>query len=121
MKKVAAALVACMLLGPILLVLGVGMVANPAAHQGAMCTTEGLTVGPIPESLESETANGEPVTLQRNQLERAASIITGGSRIEGVNREAVIISLMAALTESTLRQLANTSAYPESADRKSVV
>ncbi|QQT68746.1 M23 family metallopeptidase [Brevibacterium casei] len=116
MRKVITAILALVLLAPMLLVLGVGMIANPAAHQGAACESESLIVGPIPDELTSETVNGETVTLNRTQLERAASIITGGSSIEGVNQEAVIIALMAALTESTLRQLANTGTYPESGD-----
>src|SRR5699024_11769818 len=33
-----------------------------------------------------------------------------------ITRDGLVIALMAALTESTLRQLANTSAYPESAN-----
>lgn len=116
MKKILAAVAALLLLGPMLGVVGIGLVANPAlTYQGA-CITDGLQVGPIPDELTSETANGEPVSLNRTQLERAGQIITGASRIDGVNREAVIIALMAALTESTLRQLANTGTYPESGD-----
>lgn len=116
MKKLITAIVVLVLTAPMVMVMGVGMFANPAATEQGMCVSEDLTVGPIPEELVSETANGEPVTLNRTQLERAASIITGGSRIDGINREAIIISLMAALTESTLRQLSNISVYPESAD-----
>lgn len=116
MKKLITAMVALVLTAPMVMVMGVGMFANPGATEQGMCVSEDLTVGPVPDELVSETANGEPVTLNRTQLERAASIITGGSRIEGINREAIIISLMAALTESTLRQLSNISAYPESGD-----
>ncbi|MEI3866351.1 M23 family metallopeptidase [Microbacterium sp. CCNWLW134] len=47
------------------------------------------------------------VTLGHTQLTRAATIITVGSGIEGVGRQGVLIGLMAALTESTLRMLAN--------------
>src|SRR5699024_4373644 len=104
------------LLGPAILVFGVGMIANPGAQQGAICAADSLTVGPIPDSLDSETADGTPVTVTRTQLEHAATIITDGSRIDGVTRDAVVIALMAALTESRLRQLANTTVYPESAD-----
>ncbi|MDN5751332.1 MAG: M23 family metallopeptidase [Pseudonocardia sp.] len=75
-----------------------------------------MNVGPVPDELEAETKKGESVTLNKTQLERAAAIITGGSEIEGVTENGVIIALMAALTESTLRQLANSSAYPESTD-----
>ncbi|GFZ83186.1 M23 family metallopeptidase [Nesterenkonia alkaliphila] len=116
MKKILTAVLVLALFAPMLLVVGVGVVANPASSQQGMCTPVDLNVGPIPDELVSETANGEPVRLGRTQLEHAGSIITGGSRIEGINREAIIIALMAALTESTLRQLANTGAYPESQD-----
>lgn len=116
MKKVIAAIVILVVAAPMLLVLGVGFVANPAVSDEEMCLSEDLTVGPVPDQLVSETVNGEPVSLDRTQLERAAAIITGGSGIEGINEEAIIISLMAALTESTLRQLANVGTYPESGD-----
>ena len=53
------------------------------------------------------------MTLGHTQLTRAATIITVGSGIEGVGRQGVLIGLMAALTESTLRMLANV-AYPAS-------
>ena len=45
----------------------------------------------------------------------AATIIETGSGIDGVTRDGLVIALMAALTESTLRMLSNTGAYPDSA------
>src|SRR5690606_16732807 len=70
--------------------------------------------GATPESLTVTTANGATFTLNHQQLTHAATIIETGSQIEGVTRDGVQIALMAALTESTLRMLANTGAYPES-------
>ncbi|EED6225744.1 M23 family peptidase, partial [Salmonella enterica subsp. enterica serovar Haifa] len=75
-----------------------------------------LIVGAIPESLRVTTANGETFTLNRTQLTHAATIIETGSQIDGVTRDGIQIALMAALTESTLRMLANTGTYPESGD-----
>src|SRR5690606_24441399 len=75
-----------------------------------------VTVGDVPDELTVTTANGETFTLNRTQLTHAATIIETGSQIDGITRDGLVIALMAALTESTLRMLANTSAYPESAD-----
>lgn len=116
MKKALITLAAFVLLAPMVALLGVGVLVNPAAAYCVTGTgTSSLNVGTIPDQLQVTTANGETFTLNQTQLTRAASIITVGSRIEGVNRDAIIISLMAALTESSLRQLSNTGAYPESA------
>ena len=90
----------------------VGLVINPAVI--ACLSSSGLTLGNVPDSLVVTTANGETFTLNKQQLTHAATIITVGSRIEGVTRDGVQIAIMAALTESTLRQLANTGTYPES-------
>src|SRR5690606_1564515 len=75
-----------------------------------------VTVGDVPDELTVTTANGETFTLNRTQLTHAATIIETGSQIDRITRDGLVIALMAALTESTLRMLANTSAYPESAD-----
>jgi murein DD-endopeptidase MepM/ murein hydrolase activator NlpD len=88
---------------------------NPAA---ANCAVPGgsVTVGDVPDSLTVTTQDGTTFTLNRQQLTHAATIIMVGGGIEGVGRPGIKIALMAALTESTLRQLANTGAYPESAN-----
>lgn len=113
LKKALIGIAAFVLLVPMVALLGIGMLINPAV---ANCVTSGpINVGDVPDQLEVTTANGETFTLNKTQLTRAASIIAVGSRIDGVDRDALTIALMAALTESTLRQLSNTSAYPESA------
>jgi len=114
MKKLAIAVVTLMLLAPTLGLVTVGLVMNPAAI--ACLSSSSLTLGNVPDSLVVTTANGETFTLNKQQLTHAATIITVGSGIEGVTRDGVQIALMAALTESTLRQLANTGTYPESGD-----
>ena len=113
LKKVAAAVLALVLLGPMLGLVGVGVLMNPAA---ANCVVPGgsVTVGDVPESLTVTTRDGTTFTLNKTQLTHAATIIAIGGGIEGVGRPGITIALMAALTESTLRQLANTGAYPES-------
>lgn len=112
MKKLAIAVVALMFLAPTLGLVTVGLVMNPAVV--ACLSSSGLTLGNVPDFLVVTTANGETFALNKQQLTHAATIITVGSRIEGVTRDGVQIAIMAALTESTLQQLANTGTYPES-------
>lgn len=95
--------------------LGVGLLMSPAAFAACLSSTS-LVVGPIPDSLTATTRAGATVTLDHQQLTRAATIITVGAQTEGVGRAGVLVALMAALTESRLRMLANPSAVPESAD-----
>lgn len=111
LKKLAALAVALLFLGPSVVLVGVAAVVNPAM---TACAPGSLIVGPIPDSLTATTRGGETVTLNRQQLTHAATIITVGSQTAGVGRPGVVIALMAALTESHLRMLANTGAYPES-------
>lgn len=112
-KKLAAAAIALLFLAPSVVLVGVAAVVNPAM---TACAPGSLIVGPIPDSLTATTRNGQTVTLNKTQLTHAATIITTGSQTAGVGRPGVVIALMAALTESSLRMLANTSAYPESAE-----
>ncbi|MDQ7991090.1 MAG: M23 family metallopeptidase [Propionicimonas sp.] len=114
MKKLAAVAVALLFLAPSSVLLGVATLVNPSAQ--AACLPGSLTVGPIPDSLTATAKDGTRITLGKTQLTRAATIITVGGRTSGVGRPGVVIALMAALTESSLRMLANTSAYPESGD-----
>lgn len=115
-KKLALAALALVFLAPSLVLVGVGVVMNPAAS--ASCTVAGtsVTVGDVPDELSVTTANGETFTLNNQQLTHAATIIETGTSIDGVTQDGLVIALMAALTESTLRMLSNTSVYPESAD-----
>ncbi|MCR1785913.1 endonuclease/exonuclease/phosphatase family protein [Nocardioides carbamazepini] len=65
-------------------------------------------------SLTARLRDGTRITLGRTQLERAATIVTVGARTGGVGDNGIRIALMAALTESNLKMLANATAYPES-------
>ncbi|WP_245921057.1 M23 family metallopeptidase [Brachybacterium timonense] len=116
MKKLAVIATVLVLFSPALLLLGVGMMFSPGAN--ASCTTASASgpgvVGPVPDSLDVTTADGQTFTLNTTQLTHAATIIQTGSQIEGVTRDGLQIALMAALTESNLRMLANTSVYPDS-------
>ena len=117
LKKLAILALAMALAAPFASVVGIGLVMNPAAN--ATCTvTSGdtVTIGDVPDELTVTTEQGETFTLNNQQLSHAATIIEIGSGIEGVTRDGLQIALMAALTESTLRMLSNTSVYPESAD-----
>lgn len=112
-KKVLILGLAFVLFGPASILLAIGVLMNPAA---ASCVAPGgsVTVAKVPDSLTVTTRDGTTFTLNKTQLTHAATIITIGGGIEGVGRPGITIALMAALTESTLRMLANTSAYPES-------
>lgn len=114
LRKLGIALLALLLLGPSIMFVGVGLLANPAAST-AYTTSGGLNVGVVPDSLKVTARDGLTFTLNKVQLTHAATIISVGSKIEGVTRDGVQIALMAALTESSLRMLSNTSSYPESA------
>ncbi|MDF1480308.1 M23 family metallopeptidase [Leifsonia sp. H3M29-4] len=94
---------------------GVGLLVSPAVF-AACLSSSSLVVGPIPESLTATTRAGETVTLDHQQLTHAARIVTVGAQTQGVGRAGVLVALMAALTESRLRMLANPSAVPESTD-----
>ncbi|WP_235933775.1 M23 family metallopeptidase [Agromyces humi] len=113
MKKLLVILLVLVFIGPPAGLVSVAALVNPAARS---CTVGSLTVGSIPDSLTTRTSNGQTLTLNRRQLTHAAMITTIGSQIAGVGRDGVMIALMAALTESGLKMLANPSAYPESAD-----
>ena len=113
MKKLAVALAALLFVGPAALLVLVGVLANPSAV--AACTTGTLSVGPVPDSLTATTKDGATVTLNKTQLTHAATIITVAGQVNGVGRQGALIAIMAALTESSLRMLANTGAYPDSA------
>ena len=78
------------------------------------CESGTLDVGHTPGSLTATTRSGVAVTLEKTQLTRAATIIAVGNQVPGVGRTGVLVALMAALTESNLRLLANAGAYPAS-------
>lgn len=114
MKKLLATAATFMLLAPMLGLLSIGVLVNPAVLNQANCIASGVIPGPIPDELEVTMKDGYTFTLNKQQLTHASTIITVGSSIPGVGRDGILIALMAALTESTLRQLANTGTYPES-------
>ncbi len=114
LKKLVIGALALAFVAPTLGLVGIGLIMNPATT--SICTVDGLSVRNVPDSLTVTTANGHTFELNKQQLTHAATIITVGSEIDGVTRDALKISLMAALTESTLRMLANTGTYPESGD-----
>ncbi len=110
-KKLLVILLVLFCIGPSTATVSLGAFMGPAGF----CLNNSLVVGPIPDSLTATTADGTTVTLDKRQLTHAATIITTGAGIPGVGQAGVRIALMAALTESRLRMLANTRAYPESA------
>jgi murein DD-endopeptidase len=114
LKKLAVLALSLVFLAPTLGLITVGLVMNPAAI--GYCTMPGaeISVGNVPDSLTVTTALGATFTLNTTQLTHAATIITEGATSDGVTGDGIQIALMAALTESSLRQLANTGTYPES-------
>ncbi|CEI48387.1 M23 family metallopeptidase [Propionibacterium freudenreichii] len=115
MKKLAIATLALLFFAPSTMLLGVATLGGTSAT-ATVCSPVSLHVGSIPDSLTATTRSGQGVTLDRTQLTHAATIITVGAQTAGVGRPGVLIALMAALTESSLRMLANTGTYPESGD-----
>jgi len=113
MKKLIGIVVVLLLLGP---AVGLVSVATLMSTTSISCGSGSLAVGNVPNSLTAQTRDGRSITLNKTQLTHAATIATVGARTPGVGREGALIALMAALTESTLRMLANTSAYPDSAN-----
>ncbi|WP_174777086.1 hypothetical protein [Cryobacterium sp. TMT1-2-2] len=110
MKKLIGLLVVLMLACPLGGLVGVAALVTAVASS---CVS--LVVGTIPDSLTAQTLDGRSIILDRQQLTHAGTIITIGGQTANVGRAGVIVALMAALTESTLRLLANTSAFTESA------
>jgi hypothetical protein len=118
MMKVVLVIItaAAVLFGPALTMIGVGVFVNPALVDAELCAASTLTLsGTLPSNLTATTTDGTTVTLDQTQLAGAATIITVGGHTPGVGTNGVLVALMAALTESDLRMLANTTAYPESA------
>lgn len=113
MKKLISILAILVLTCPLAGLVSVAALMNPAAIS---CGSGSLVVGRIPDSLTAQTQDGRSITLNERQLTHAATVITIGAHTAGVGRKGALIALMAALTESTLRMLANTNAYPESGD-----
>lgn len=115
MNKLALLLTGVLLAGPAVVLISPALIANPAVLQAASCAASSLVVVPeVPDELTATTASGETVTLNKTQLTHARTIIQVGADIDGVGRDGILIALMAGLTESRLRMLAN-STYPESA------
>ncbi|MGO1506697.1 MAG: M23 family metallopeptidase [Microbacterium sp.] len=116
MKKLALLLAGVLFASPVTVLVAPALIANPAVLQAAACSVSSLTVvADVPDELVATTRDGVQVVLNKTQLTHARTVIQIGASIDEVGREGVIIALMAGLTESRMRMLANT-VYPESAD-----
>lgn len=113
MVKTIALGLALVLAGLTVAMPGVAVVLNPAAQASCLPASSGV-VGQVPDSLTATTTDGHTITLNRTHLSRAATIITVGAQTPGVDQQGTLVALVAGLTESGLRQLANTTAHPES-------
>ncbi|MGY0541390.1 M23 family metallopeptidase [Nocardioides sp. YJ-D4] len=112
-SAIVATLLVALLLSPAACLSSIAVLVRATALPGSTCSG-GLEIGDVPDRLATRTADGITITLDHTQLTHAATIATVGSRTPGIGHEGVRIALMAALTESSLRMLANTSAWPES-------
>jgi hypothetical protein len=109
----ASALVVLVLLAPLVL-LGVAAAAVPLTLAATATGSSPVpSIGNVPGSLTAVTRAGVTVTLNAPQLSHAATIIQVAARIPGVGVGGARVALMAALTESSLQMLANTTAYPQ--------
>jgi hypothetical protein len=119
MMKIVLGVVAAMmvLFGPATAMIGVGLFVNPALVEAELCSTSNLNIArAIPNSLTVTTTDGTTLALNHTQLGRVAALISVGVQTSGVGTNGVLVALMAALTESRLRMLANPTVYPGSAD-----
>ena len=114
-KLLIAAIAAALLLGPSVPLLAVAVLLHPGAEASCVDLTSTVVDEP-PDRLTATTADGHQLTLDRAQLGHAHTIVAIGTQTDGVDHNGILTALMAALTESSLRMLSNTAAYPESAD-----
>ncbi|WP_269305742.1 M23 family metallopeptidase [Aeromicrobium sp. HA] len=114
MRVLLSGALVSVLLGPAAVLLSVGLLVNPAARASCLPGESTLSVGPVPDHLDTRSSGGTRVRLNRQQLTHAATIVQVGSLLDDVGRDGITIALMAALTESRLRMLANSSAHPSS-------
>ena len=112
-KAVVGLVLVGLFFGPASCLLAMGVLLNPAAQ--ASCLPASVAVEQTPDHLTARTSDGISVTLDQAQLTRAATIVSVGAGTKDVGRDGIVIALMAALTESSLRMLSNTNAYPGSA------
>lgn len=115
-KVLIGLLAALVLIGPGAGLATVAILFSPMITRAAGCAEiegEGITsawlpvMGGIPPSLTATNADGQTLTLDHTQLQRAATIIAVGDA-EGIGQRGQLVALMAAITESTLHVLANT-------------
>ena len=100
-KLLIAAFVAVVLLGP-----SVPLLAHPGAEASCLDLTA-TVVGQPPGQLTATTADGHQLTLDDTQLGHAHTIVTIGAQTDGIDHNGLLIALMAALAESSLRMLSN--------------
>jgi cell wall-associated NlpC family hydrolase len=118
---VAGAAAASVLLAPGAATLGVATLISPAAAGSAGCLSDNAAAGsvgvsgPVPGAMGAVNANSETVTLNQQQLTRAATIIAVG-KSGNIPTRGQLIAVMTALTESSLRVLSNIGAYPGSGE-----
>src|SRR5512140_3857953 len=99
MKLVVGA-AAAILLAPGAAIMGVAALVSPAAVASGSCLFDAVgtgsldVTGDVPASVSAANANGQTVTLNHQQLQRAATIIAVGKN-ESIPARGQLIALMA--------------------------
>lgn len=101
---------AAALLAPSVLLLTIVLLLTAPATGSFACTPDSADrAGTAPGSLTATTSDGTTITVDHRQLARAATIVNVAADTPGAGRRGARVAVMAALTESGLRLLANTS------------
>lgn len=92
---------------------GVKLGSDPIGQSGGSNAAAPGTNWDLSESMTATDATGTQVTLNKNQLKNADTIIGVGHSL-GVDDKGVLVALITALQESTLKMYSNETHYPES-------
>jgi murein DD-endopeptidase MepM/ murein hydrolase activator NlpD len=99
---------AAVLLAPGVLLLTIVLLVTSPATGALVCASNSANrAGAVPTAVTATTSDGTTITLSHRQLTRAATILDVAADTAGVGRRGARVALMAALTESGLRMLAN--------------
>lgn len=94
---------------------GVKLGVDPIGQAGGDNAATPGTNWDISESMTAANADGQEITLNGSQLKNAETIISVGRSL-GVDDKGILVALITALQESTLKMYANSGEYPESLD-----
>lgn len=113
--KLLAAGAALALTAPAVALLAVCAVITSPPQAASCLAGDVQLAATAPHTLAVPAPGGGSTRLDAAQLAHAATIIDAGAATPGAGTRGIEVALMAALTESGMRMLANTDAYPQSA------